>query len=179
MRRTTIAAALALAALMIGWAPAAEACQGAHVAAGSQPTAAASRAVVCLINHRRSDHGLRPLRGSGPLWTAATAHSEAMDSLDFFSHYGSDGAPAARAAAAGYTQGARDWGIGENLGYGETTAGSPIGIVNAWMRSPGHRKVLLERYWRQIGVGVTQGSPLGPDLPSMSTYTVDLGYRRG
>jgi uncharacterized protein YkwD len=101
-----------------------------------------------------------------------------MDSLDFFSHYGSNGGPAARAAAAGYTEGARDWDIGENLGYGETTAGSPKGIVRAWMRSPVHRKVLLERFWRQIGVGVTQGSPLGPDLPSMSTFTVDFGYRR-
>jgi uncharacterized protein YkwD len=92
---------------------------------------------------------------------------------------GSDGTPATRARAAGYMRGARFWEIGENLGYGATSAGSPKAMMSAWMRSPEHRKVMLERFWRQVGVGVTQGSPLGPDTPDMATYTVDFGYRRG
>jgi uncharacterized protein YkwD len=179
MRRITVAAALAFAALATGWSGAAQACPGARVPAGSQPAASASGAIVCLINHRRSEHHLRRLHGSVALATAAQSHSDTMDSQDFFSHKGSDGSPASRAAAAGYMQGARDWEIGENLGYGATSAGSPRAMVRAWMRSPEHRKVMLERFWRQIGVGVAQGSPLGPDIPGMATYTVDLGYRRG
>jgi uncharacterized protein YkwD len=179
MRRMTFAVAMALAALMSGWAPAAEACQGAGTPAGSQPTTSASASVICLINHRRSQHGLRPLRGSTPLWSAAQFHSDVMDSQDFFSHDGSDGTPATRAAAAGYTHGVRRWSIGESLGYGAGATGSPRAMLRAWMRSPEHRRVLLERFWRQIGVGVTQGSPVGPDGPGMATYTVDLGYRRG
>ena len=147
--------------------------------AGAQPADSAGRAVICLINQSRSQHNLRPLRGSAPLLSAAQFHSDAMDSQDFFSHEGSDGSPAARAAAAGYMQGARDWSIGENLGYGAGSAGSPGAMVRAWMGSPEHRQVILERFWRQVGVGVTEGSPLGPDSPGMATYTVDLGYRRG
>jgi uncharacterized protein YkwD len=165
--------------LMVAWAPAAQACQGAGAPAGSQPTSAASQAVICLINHRRSEDGSRPLHGSAVLAAAAQGHSDAMDALDFFSHDGSDGSPAARVAAAGYMRGARDWAVGENLGYGATSAGSPASIVKAWMASPEHRRVMLERRWRQIGVGTAQGSPLGPDGPGMATYTVDFGFRRG
>ena len=179
MRRTTISAALALAALMIGWAPAAHACQGAGISAGSQPGPSAGQAVICLINKQRAHHGLRQLHGSAALWSAAQVHSDAMDSQDFFSHDGSDGGPAARASAAGYMRGARDWSVGENLGYGAGSAGSPQAMVRAWMQSPEHRQVILERFWRQIGVGVTEGSPSGPDGPGMATYTVDLGFRRG
>ena len=177
--RRTIAVALTLAALMIGWAPMARACQGAAAPAGSQPAASAGNAVICLINHTRAHNHLRPVRGDTSLWSAAQEHSEAMDSQDFFSHDGSDGNPAGRAAAAGYLQGAGDWSIGENLGYGAGSAGSPRAMVRAWMRSPEHRRVILERFWRQIGVGVYPGSPVGPDLPDMATYTIDLGYRRG
>jgi len=179
MRKITIAAALALAVPMLAGASAADACQGSHVPAASQPADSASRSVICLINHRRHDHGLGPVRASVALWSAAQVHSDTMDSQDFFAHDGSDGGPVQRATAAGYMAGARDWSIGENLGYGAASAGSPHAMVAAWMRSPEHRGVLLERYWRQIGVGVTDGSPLGADGPGMATYTVDLGYRRG
>ena len=178
MRRITIAAALAFIA-MAGLAPAAEACPGATDPPGSQPTSSASQAVVCLINHQRSRHGLRSLRGSVALAASAQVHSDTMASQDFFSHAGPDGAPAARAAAAGYMLGARNWEVGENLGFGTGSAGSPRSMVRAWMASAEHRKVLLERFWRQIGVGVTGGSPLGPDGPGMATYTVDFGFRRG
>ena len=179
MRKTTVAVAVTVAALMIGWAPTARACQGSGVPAGSQPAASAGNAVICLINHNRAHHHRRPVRGDASLWSAAQVHSETMDSEDFFSHDGSDGSPAGRAAAAGYMRGAGDWSIGENLGYGAGMAGSPRAMVRAWMRSPEHRRVILERFWRQIGVGVSQGSPLGADLPGMLTYTVDFGYRRG
>jgi uncharacterized protein YkwD len=179
MRRTTIAAGLALAALMIGWVQSAHACPGAGVPAGSQTTSSASAAVICLINKRRHHQGVRRLRPSVALGSAAQVHSDAMDSQDFFSHDGSDGSPAARAAGAGYMLGARDWEVGENLGYGVGSAGSPRAMVRAWMASPQHRKVVLERFWRQIGVGVAEGSPIGPDGPGMATYTVDFGYRRG
>ena len=178
MRRITIAAALAFTAIA-GIAPAADACTGANVPAGSQPTYSAGRAVVCLINHQRSRHALRSLRVSVALATAAQVHSDTMASQDFFSHSGPDGAPAVRAASAGYMRGARDWEIGENLGFGAGSAGSPKSMVQAWMASAEHRKVLLERFWRQIGVGVTEGSPNGPDGPGMATYTVDFGFRRG
>jgi hypothetical protein len=39
--------------------------------------------------------------------------------------------------------------------------------------------VILSKRWRQIGVGVSIGSPLGPDGKGMATYTVDFGFRKG
>ena len=47
------------------------------------------------------------------------------------------------------------------------------------MQSPPHRTVLLTRRFRQIGIGITKGSPMGVDNWTGTTYTVDLGYRKG
>jgi uncharacterized protein YkwD len=179
MRRIATVATFVLLLATMAWVPAAEACLNSHVPAASQPTDSASGSVICLINHRRQNHGLRSLSPSVTLWNAAQVHSDAMDSQDFFSHDGPDGGPVQRAAAAGYLTGARDWSIGENLGYGANSGGSPRAMVAAWMRSAEHRGVILEPSWREIGVGVADGSPLGADGPGMATYTVDLGYRRG
>ncbi len=45
------------------------------------------------------------------------------------------------------------------------------------MASAEHRDILLSADWRQVGIGVTHGSPFGPDGAGMATYAVDFGYR--
>jgi len=175
MRKTTMCAALASAALLIS-VPAASACDGAGVPAGGQSADAARVAVKCLINRKRSSHGLRAVRLNGPLDAAGQWHSDTMDSQNFFAHEGSDGSPASRAAATGYMSGGGSWGIGENLGFGTDSAGSPRSIVAAWMGSAEHRLVLLDPRWRQVGIGVSRGSPNGADGPGMATYSVDFGF---
>jgi uncharacterized protein YkwD len=132
----------------------------------------ARRAVVCAINHRRISRGRRALRGATTLANAAQGDSESMVTNDFFSHLG-DGTPESRAAAAGYKGGV----IGENLGWGGGRLGTPDAIVDAWMSSPSHRGVILSRRFRQIGVAVAMGSPMGADGRNMATYTVDVGRR--
>jgi uncharacterized protein YkwD len=179
MIRITTAVALALIALLTAWAPGANACEAAASSAGTQTVDSTREAVACLINRERRQHGLRGLRGSAALGAAAQEHSNTMTSQNFFAHNGTDGTPASRASWAGYEKGARAWSVGENLGFGTGALGSPKSIVEAWMQSAGHRYVILLRRWRQIGVGVTFGSPLGPDGQGQATYTVDFGFRRG
>jgi uncharacterized protein YkwD len=178
MRKKTILAALAFSAILAGSAPAAVACQGADRSAGAQSADSARHALTCLINHRRAHHGVRALRGDVALGMAAQEHSDAMASQNFFAHEGRDGSPASRAASMGYIRpGSRGWSIGENLGFGSGGLGSPRAMVRAWMASPEHRHVMLMHRWRQVGVGVSAGSPIGPDGAGQATYTVDFGHR--
>ena len=178
MTRICIAGTLAFIALLIACVPTAGACR----ATGRTPTTdgidAARHAVACLINKRRRHHHLQRLDSDDALVKAAQEHSDAMTADNFFAHNGSDGTPASRASWAGYAKGAAKWGIGENLGFGTGRLGTPKSIVSAWMQSGEHRDVILSKRWRQIGVGVTIGSPLGPDGKGMATYTVDFGFRR-
>jgi uncharacterized protein YkwD len=177
MRRAGIAAALAIAALFGGGTSAAQACRGGDRFPTQQSIHETRRAMVCLINHRRARNERRPVHGVTTLGNAAQGHSDAMVAHDFFSHEG-DGTPASRVAAAGYMSGRR-FTVGENLGWGTGRLGTPRAIVGAWMSSPSHRAVILSRGFRQVGVGVALGSPIGADGPNMATYTVDLGHRRG
>jgi uncharacterized protein YkwD len=179
MRRTAIVVALAIAGSLSVWTPLAHACRATSRAPSESTVNDARRAVTCLINRLRVRHHLRPVHGAVSLGIAAQGHSDAMTAYDFFAHEGGDGTPSSRAAAAGYAAGAGTWGVGENLGFGTRRAGSPRTIVDAWMRSGGHRVVLFTKRFRQIGVGITKGSPFGADSPSATTYTVLLGYRKG
>jgi uncharacterized protein YkwD len=48
-------------------------------------------------------------------------------------------------------------------------------MVRAWMDSPGHRTNILNRRFRDIGIGIVVGTPSGP---GGATYTTDFGTRR-
>jgi uncharacterized protein YkwD len=178
MRKTAIAAVLTMAALLSVWTAQASACRGVTSGPARLSIDDAKQAVACLINQRRSHRGLHRLRVSIPLGVAAQAHSDAMASQNFFSHEG-DGTPASRAQAAGYTAGARAWGLGEDLEWATGKAASPRAIVDGWMRSAEHRSVMLSRRFRHIGVGVTGGSPMSPDIQNAEMFTADFGYRKG
>jgi len=140
----------------------------------------AKSAAFCLINQRRQKRGLRKLHRNGRLAKAAHRHSRAMDALNFFSHYSLGGAsPADRVAKTGYLSGAAAWGIGENLRWGTGASGSPKGAVVAWMKSAPHRRTMLSRRWRDLGIGFTRGAPVAGLDPNAAIWTADFGYRRG
>jgi len=178
MRKTATAVVLATAALLSILVPQASACHGARLKPARQSTDQARHAVTCLINRKRARHHLKAVHGSVPLWTAAQTHTNAMVNQNFFSHEG-DGTPASRAANAGYTAGARDWGVGETLEWGVKRGATPRAIVRGWMHSPEHRGILLTRRFRQVGVGVTAGSPMSGADPGAETFTALFGFRKG
>ena len=70
------------------------------------------------------------------------------------------------------------WGIAENIAYGSGGAGSPRGIVAAWMHSPEHRANILNGSYRHIGVAADSGTPVTGRQRDAATYTTDFGYKR-
>lgn len=125
------------------------------------------------INGRRRAFGLRALRYDRKLARAARRHSGDMVRNRFFSHYGSGGSsPEIRIRRAGYLAGASFWRVGETIGAGMGRRGKPRRIVRSWMRSPGHRALLLDPGFREIGIGIVGRYPTGR---RGGTYTATLG----
>lgn len=154
------------------------ACHNADGRPGVITVKQARYAVLCLINRKRRHFGAGRLRLHRKLTRAAQRHSLAMDRLNFFSHYSPSGkSPASRIGATGYLSGARAWGVAENIGYGTGRLGSPRRTVRGWLNSRPHRRAMLSRRYRHIGIGVAFGSPRGA-ARNAGIYTTDFGFRR-
>jgi uncharacterized protein YkwD len=169
-------AALLAAALIVLLAPAsAAACRGAGATTKTATTRTLVRATLCILNAKRSAHGLRALRLNADLGTAARRHSRAMVRRRFFSHTSPNGDEFVdRIRATGYLEGARSWSVGENIAYGSGRRQTPRSIGRAWMNSPGHRANILSKSFRAIGIGIASGTPVGV---AGATYTTDFGRR--
>lgn len=178
MRFSKSAAAVvaALAVLLVSVPSAsAEACSAANATASQAGKRALVRATLCVLNAERARHNLRRLRLNGNLSTAARRHSRAMVRRKFFSHDSVDGASFVdRIRSAGYLSGASSWYVGENIAYGSGTRSSPRSIGTAWMKSAPHRANILRPSFREIGIGVALGTPVGR---GGATYTTDFGQR--
>jgi uncharacterized protein YkwD len=120
-----------------------------------------------LHNRVRRERGLRPFCVHPALQRAARAHSKDMIRRDYFAH----GSVGARLKRYGY-----DWRLyGENIAGGSGSYGSPGVIFNRWMKSPSHRKNILDRRFREIGVGTYTGVYRG--YRNYTMYTADFGRR--
>lgn len=135
------------------------------------------KATRCLLNQRREAHGKGRLGASGKLVRAATRHSRAMESRNFFSHQSPDGSALVdRVRRTGYLSGSYGWSLAENIGWGSGTLATPRAMVRAWMESPGHRANILHGKFRDVGVGVVRGAPVR-GYSDAATYTTDFGRR--
>jgi hypothetical protein len=132
----------------------------------------------CEINAIRKANGLVTLRPNLILVAAAQAYANKMARNNFFAHDDPTArgrGPATRVRNAGYTRGAQNWQIGENLAWAQG-ASTPAQIVAQWMRSPPHRKVILTRAFREGGAGIAAGLPL-PGADNGTTVVLLLGVR--
>ena len=147
-------------------------CAGAYVVATDAASLAkAGAAVRCLVNNERAARGLGALHDSSPLASAATGHSEDMVANQLFSHTGSDGSSVfERVTRAGYRWRA----AAEALTYGVSKRSMPARLVASLMRSAEHRSILLDRTYRDLGVGLTLGTPTRGTARRASTLTLDL-----
>lgn len=178
MARKLLALITLISLLMIAAPGASHACRYAGKAGPEVGDSAARKAVTCVINKARKKRGLKRVRANAKLVQAASAHSYDMVMNGYFSHISPGGDSAiTRARQTGYMSGARAWGIGEALGWGGGKAASPKRVVRGWLRSAGHRQIILSRGWRHIGVGVMLGSPGSPGSYA-TTYTASFGFRR-
>jgi uncharacterized protein YkwD len=142
------------------------------------PTVRLGRAAVCLINRQRTRRGMARLRINPRLSRAARRHTRDMVRRRYFSHTSPRGVDmTARIRRTGYLNGPYRWSIAENIAWGGRRLGSPRAIVQAWMRSPGHRHNILNPAYREMGIGVVAAAPSRVHMAS-ATYTTTFGARR-
>ncbi len=132
----------------------------------------------CLINRERRAAGVRALDRSRKLQRAAQRHSKRMRGSGCFAHRcPGEGGLESRLRASGYlVDGLSLWRFKENIGWGLKQRGTPRAVVDNWMTSSSHRANLLNRDYRDVGIGFVTGSPRDADAPA-GIYTVNLGYR--
>jgi uncharacterized protein YkwD len=177
LRANAIAGAVALAA-GCALSPASAGAAGggcARAAATADPAtlSLASDAVLCLVNTERETRGLAPLSVSRLLSRAARRHSRDMVTRRYFSHVSPNGMSARqRIVRTGYLYRRPRGTLGETIAWGAAT---PAGLVNAFMNSAGHRAMLLDRSFREIGVGLALGAPVAG--MGGATLTLDFGRR--
>jgi len=114
--------------------------------------ASLERQAFDLINKKRTDAGLDPLVWSDDLAKLARLHSDDMAEQKYFSHKGSDGSMVDdRADRLGIT----GWSaIGENIAFERGFENAAEFTVESWMKSPPHKKNLLDQRWKETGMGV-------------------------
>lgn len=179
-RYQTYAAHLLAALLLVGVlahppTAGATACARADAVPGQASQAELARATVCVSNAERRRRGLRTLKVDPLLSKAARRHSLDMVRRGYFAHTGPSGDTfVQRIRSAGYLGSSHRWLVGENLAWGWGASGSAGGIVDAWLRSPEHRKILLRPSYRAVGVGVALGGPRPQAAPG-ATFTADFG----
>jgi uncharacterized protein YkwD len=166
------------AALAAPSAAVAKPCEHANAMPGQASERALRIATRCLLNNKRRAHRLRRLRGNPRLHKAATRHGADMARFDYFSHTSRSGASFIdRIRRAGYLRRARSWSVGENIAWGTGPLSTPRSIVNAWMRSAGHRANILNGRFREIGIGISFDAPVDSNGQPAATYTTDFGAR--
>ena len=114
-----------------------------------------ARWVIIYTNQARARHGLRPLARHLVLQSAAQGHSDFM-ARHAYSHTGVRGtSPHDRIKDLGYSGTM----TAENIyKYPSRRDGKRLakGLVDGWMKSPGHRANILNGKLKYIGVGVAQ-----------------------
>ncbi len=157
----------------------AKGCANATLRPTSQNLAKINKATLCLVNRERTKRKRRALNRQSRLNRAAGIFAKQLVADRFFDHTAPDGTTMlSRIKRTGYLKGRwRRWSVGENIAYGTGQLATPKAIVAAWMKSPGHRKNILQTRYRQIGLGVTLGTPDEGGGSAGATYVHDFGQR--
>ena len=175
--RHRVLALAASAAISLAAAPAAQACQNADSVPSEATAPQLVRSTLCLLNGERSKRHMKRLRLNGHLSEAATHHASDMVRREYFSHDSTNGQSFVdRIKRTGYLQSASSWYVGENLAWGANERSTPRSQLRAWMNSPGHRANILNRRFREIGLGLALGAP-EPGHRNAATYVNDFGAR--
>lgn len=154
--RTLLTLTTGLAALLV---------PSAARAANSPVVDLRERAVIDRVNAIRADHGLPALALDERLARAADRHSRRMARAHTLTHrVGGEGRLRSRLRWA-----VGDAKVGEVILWGKGAVRSAE-IVRAWMRSPGHRDLLLSSQFAVAGIGIRSGS-------GGAYATVDLASR--
>jgi uncharacterized protein YkwD len=112
---------------------------------GAAQAATAEELMVQHINKAREHRGKPPLRFSGSLTVSSRRFGRTILRTDRFGH-------AARIRAS-----RRFRRLGEILAYHRGYRARIRSTVRRWLRSPGHRRVMLSTRFRYVGAGKARG----------------------
>jgi uncharacterized protein YkwD len=186
MRVRTMVAATAAQLLVcgvIGGASAVEAsaadCANAAVVPVDVATSQqATAAVVCLINAERAKRGLKAVTLSRVLSRASVSESADMVRLKYFSHVSPAGLTLrTRAARAGYRKVSCPPTLGEVLAFGSGADATAASLVASLMADPAHKAVVLDRRYRDAGIGLALGAPMDGMDDGGATLALSFGRR--
>lgn len=178
--KDALCSTLATALLLLAVAPVAASAadcphRGDLVTALSAPDRRA--ALLCAIDAERAARGLPLVGESGQLNRAAQGHSDDMVARRFFEHVTPGGSTLGdRVDATGYIDGRHDWELGEAIAWAQQPLDTSDSLMRAWLASPGHRAIILDRRFRDVGIGVTPGLTDGSANPG-ATAVLDFGFR--
>jgi len=103
------------------------------------------------VNAERRGHRLPPLRFEARLNRVAQDYAQKMLRDSFYGHRAPDGSDVlTRIRASGYEPLA----VGENLAHGQSSVEE---VVDGWLASPAHRETILDRDFRDMGLGFAFG----------------------
>jgi len=113
--------------------------------------------VIRLTNVQREANGLSDVTENSTLDSAAIAKGNDMLAKGYWAHFAPDGTS--------------PWSFFLKFGYRYKYAGENLardfqdapGAVAAWMNSPSHKENILNPNYREIGIGVVEGSLAGVD----------------
>jgi len=112
-------------------------------------------AMLTAVNAERKRAGSPPLTENIRLDVAAQRHAADMLARHYFAHESPEGHTVReRAKDAGYSWRA----IGENIAEGQTSVAE---VMSTWMHSPGHRRNILDRDFKEFGAGLALGKSGG------------------
>src|SRR5205085_10567037 len=119
-----------------------------------------------------------PLRFNHSLKLAAMGHAREMVAERRFTHTEPSGETIVqRILQTGYVPAAAHFKLGENLGWGNGDDSTPRRLVGYWMDSPAHRRNILRPFFREIGIAIIPGAPVG-GAGGASTYDIAFGAIR-
>jgi uncharacterized protein YkwD len=124
------------------------------------------QAIVDLTNKEREKLKLPPLKANEKLFQAAKVHSANMAKQNMLVHELDGKNPAHRVRSTGYVYAF----VGENVAWNQR---SPEQLLKEWMESEHHRANILDRRFREIGIGIAKNDKGEP------YYTQVFGTPRG
>lgn len=150
------------------------ACNDAGAAAVNVSPKKLNKAILCLVNQERTKRGLKALRSNKKLAKAAKKHTKQMVKTNCLDHQ-CGGEPNLQGRIRGYLSGARQYAYGEDVGCATTAAK----MVSRWMGSPLHRANILNKKFKDAGVGSSQGRVSSRCSKNYATFTIVFGFRKG
>jgi len=131
-----------------------------------------------LHNKVRAKRGLKALCVHRALTKAARAHSQEMLDKDYMSHNSYNGETLKeRLVRFGYRfSGYSYYFYGENIAWGSGSGSVTDSVFRWWMNSRDHRSNILDKRFRQVGIGARTGTY--KTYTNATIYTVDFGVRR-